>query len=65
VLSDFAKTERPWVETLCDIIADNVAMIIKGEDSSFQNKVHLAMQAKGFGDAPRPAERTPGQPKPQ
>jgi peptidyl-tRNA hydrolase, PTH1 family len=59
VLSDFAKTERPWVETLCDIIADNVAMIIKGEDSSFQNKVHLAMQAKGFGDVPRPGEPKP------
>jgi PTH1 family peptidyl-tRNA hydrolase len=59
VLSDFAKTERSWVETLCDIIADNVVMIIKGEDSSFQNKVHLAMQAKGFGDVPRPGEPKP------
>jgi peptidyl-tRNA hydrolase, PTH1 family len=59
VLSDFAKAERSWVETLCDIIADNVAMIIKGEDSSFQNKVHLAMQAKGFGDVPRPGEPKP------
>jgi peptidyl-tRNA hydrolase, PTH1 family len=59
VLSDFAKTERSWVETLCDIIAANVVMIIKGEDSSFQNKVHLAMQAKGFGDVPRPGEPKP------
>jgi PTH1 family peptidyl-tRNA hydrolase len=59
VLSDFAKTERFWVETLCDIIADNVVMIIKGEDASFQNKVHLAMQAKGFGDVPRPGEPKP------
>jgi len=50
VISDFAKAERPWVEAVCDIIADNVVMIIKGEDSSFQNKVHLAMRAKGFGD---------------
>jgi peptidyl-tRNA hydrolase, PTH1 family len=60
VLSDFAKPERPWVEALCGIIADNIFMIIKGEDASFQNKVHLAMQAKGFGDVPRPDE-----PKPQ
>jgi PTH1 family peptidyl-tRNA hydrolase len=50
VLSDFAKAERPWVEALCDIFADNAVMIVKGEDSAFQNKVHLAMQAKGFGD---------------
>jgi peptidyl-tRNA hydrolase, PTH1 family len=54
VLGDFAKAERPWVEALCDIIADNAAMIATGEDAAFQNKVHLAMQAKGFGDVPGP-----------
>jgi peptidyl-tRNA hydrolase, PTH1 family len=48
VLSDFAKSEKDWVTALCDIIADNAELIAKGEDSSFQNKVHLAMQAKGF-----------------
>jgi peptidyl-tRNA hydrolase, PTH1 family len=53
VLGDFAVAERPWVEALCDILADNAAMLVKGEDSSFQNKVHLAMQAKGFGDVPQ------------
>src|SRR5579871_4018494 len=53
VLSDFAVIERPWVEALCDVIADNAAMLVRGEDSGFQNKVHLAMQAKGFGDAPQ------------
>jgi PTH1 family peptidyl-tRNA hydrolase len=56
VLADFAKIERPWVEAVCDIIADHAAMIVKAEDSSFQNKVHLAMQAKGFGDVPEPGE---------
>jgi PTH1 family peptidyl-tRNA hydrolase len=48
VLSDFAKSERPWVEALCDIVADNADLLVKGEDASFQNKVHLAMQSKGF-----------------
>ena len=51
VLNDFAKNERDWVRALCDIIADNVEMIVKGDDAGFQNKVHLAMQAKGFYDA--------------
>jgi PTH1 family peptidyl-tRNA hydrolase len=51
VLNDFAKNEKEWVAALCDIIADNAEMLAKGEDSSFQNKVHLAMQAKGFYDA--------------
>src|SRR5213083_477050 len=50
VLSDFAKEERPWVEELCTIIADNAALLAKGQDASFQNKVHLAMVAKGFFD---------------
>jgi PTH1 family peptidyl-tRNA hydrolase len=49
VLNDFAKSERPWVEALCDIVADNVALLASGKDSTFQNKVHLAMEAKGFG----------------
>ena len=50
VLQDFAKSERPWVEALCDIVADNAALLVEGKDSTFQNKVYLAMAAKGFGD---------------
>jgi PTH1 family peptidyl-tRNA hydrolase len=49
VLQDFAKAERPWVEALCETVADNAALLANGEDASFQNKVHLAMDAKGFG----------------
>jgi peptidyl-tRNA hydrolase, PTH1 family len=54
VLNDFAKTDRPWVEALCEIIAENVELLVRGEDASFQNKIHLAMDAKGFGE-PKPA----------
>jgi PTH1 family peptidyl-tRNA hydrolase len=50
VLSDFAKDERAWVQALCAAIADNAALLAAGSDSTFQNKVHLAMQAKGFFD---------------
>jgi len=56
VLQDFAKDEWPWVEALCDIVADNVALLIEGKDSTFQNKVHLAMAAKGFGSADEPED---------
>ena len=52
VLSDFAKSEWPWVETLVDILAENVDLLVRGEDASFQNKVHLAMLAKGFAGKP-------------
>ena len=50
VLSDFAKSERAWVKALCEIIADNAPLLATGQDASFQNKVHLAMQARGFYD---------------
>jgi len=56
VLNDFAKSERGWVEALCGVIADNAALLAKGEDASFQNKVHLAMQAKGFFETKTPDE---------
>jgi PTH1 family peptidyl-tRNA hydrolase len=51
VLQNFAKSEWPWVEALCDIIADNAGLLVEGKDSTFQNRVHLAMSAKGFGGA--------------
>jgi peptidyl-tRNA hydrolase, PTH1 family len=49
VLSDFAKDEWPWVEALCEIVADNAGLLVEGKDASFQNRVHLALEAKGFG----------------
>ena len=55
VLQDFAKDEWPWVEELCDVIADNAGLLAAGKDASFQNKVHLAMQVKGFGDKEEPS----------
>jgi PTH1 family peptidyl-tRNA hydrolase len=48
VLGNFAKADREWVATLCEVIADNAVMLAQGQDASFQNKVHLAMDAKGF-----------------
>jgi peptidyl-tRNA hydrolase, PTH1 family len=50
VLSDFAKSEKAWVEALIGVLADNADLIARGEDATFQNKVHLAMVARGFGD---------------
>src|SRR6476619_2286496 len=50
VLGDCVKSEWAWVEALCDVMADNAPLLVKDKDSSFQNKVHLAMEAKGFTD---------------
>jgi PTH1 family peptidyl-tRNA hydrolase len=56
VLSDFAKADRAWVEALIGAVADNAELLARGEDASFQNKIHLAMDAKGFGE---PAKKGP------
>lgn len=57
VLRDFAKSEEPWVGDLIGAIADAAPALAKAEDASFQNKVHLAMEARGWGDVKRPGEK--------
>ena len=57
VLNDFARSEVGWVETLCDVVARNAALIARGDDAGFQNKVHLAMEAAGFADVKRVGEK--------
>ena len=48
VLGDFAKSEHGWLEVLCDATATNAGDLVKGDDASFQNKVHLRLEAAGF-----------------
>ena len=50
VLADFAKGDAAWVAALSEAVAENAPLIASGHDASFQNKVHLAMQGKGFFD---------------
>jgi PTH1 family peptidyl-tRNA hydrolase len=57
VLSDFARSEEPWVEALCNATADQVPLLVKGDDAHFQSKVHLAMEAAGFPEVNRVGER--------
>lgn len=48
VLSDFPKSERDWVTALCQAIARDAALLIDGQDASFQNKVSLRLVEGGF-----------------
>ncbi|MBX9932640.1 MAG: aminoacyl-tRNA hydrolase [Methylobacterium sp.] len=50
VLNDFGKSEQPWVQDLCRAVADHAELLATGDDASFQNKVHLAMAARGWDD---------------
>jgi PTH1 family peptidyl-tRNA hydrolase len=63
VLSDFAESDRGWVDALIAIIGDNAELIARGQDASFQNKVHLAMVAKGFGQPEGDEENENDDPK--
>ncbi|MBY0362754.1 MAG: aminoacyl-tRNA hydrolase [Phreatobacter sp.] len=56
VLNDFAKAEMPWVEDLCDACADHAEMLAAGDDAAFQNRIHLAMEGRGWGEVKRPGE---------
>lgn len=57
VLRDFAKAEQPWVDDLVRAVADATPLLAGDDDASFQNKVHLAMEARGWSDVKRPGER--------
>ncbi|MBV1705403.1 MAG: aminoacyl-tRNA hydrolase, partial [Hyphomicrobiales bacterium] len=50
VLGDFAKSEGPWVEALCDAVAEHFGELAQGRDAEFQNRVHLRMKAAGFAE---------------
>lgn len=49
VLSDFAKSERLWLERLLDAIAEAAPLLARGDDSGFMNKVVLLTRAEEEG----------------
>jgi PTH1 family peptidyl-tRNA hydrolase len=57
VLGDFGKAEEPWVEDLCRAVADEADLLAAGQDAQFQNRVHLAMEVRGWTDVKRPGEK--------
>jgi PTH1 family peptidyl-tRNA hydrolase len=57
VLGDFAKADRDWLDPLLDAIADNAAMLVKGDESGFMNKAALAVQGKTGAEPENPARK--------
>ncbi len=43
VLSDFAKSDKVWLAQLLEAVADYAPLLVEGENGTFQNKVHLAL----------------------
>jgi len=50
VLGDFAKADSRWLEPLLDAIGNHCDLLVAGDDSSFLNKLTLAV-GKGLPDA--------------
>ena len=53
VLHDFAKVDQDWLQPLLSAIAENAPLLAKGEDSSFMNRVHLAVATERAGGSRR------------
>jgi peptidyl-tRNA hydrolase, PTH1 family len=43
VLGDFAKSDRDWLQKLLPGLADEVPLLVAGQDEKFQSKVALAL----------------------
>jgi PTH1 family peptidyl-tRNA hydrolase len=54
VLGDFAKVDAEWLQALLDGVADNVGMLLKGDDNGFMNKLALAVNGDGAERSARP-----------
>lgn len=59
VLGDFAKVEETWLIPLLDTLADNAAMIVRGDDNGLMNKLALAVQGDAAERPQRPVAADP------
>ena len=64
VLNDFAKADRDWLEPLIDAIADNAALLAKGDDNGFMSKLALAVPSGSKGEASRVGSKSGAEDKP-
>ncbi len=54
VLHDFAKADSEWLDPLLTAIAEHAPLLAGGEDSSFMNRVHLALAEEEDGPEETP-----------
>ncbi|WP_408887508.1 aminoacyl-tRNA hydrolase [Rhodopila globiformis] len=47
VLGDFAKADKPWLETLLDAVADAAPFLAQGKPADFMTRVALLTQDNG------------------
>jgi len=57
VLRDFAKADSEWLTPLLDAVAEHAPLLAGGEDSTFMNRVHLAMAEEEEAEEEAPRSR--------
>ncbi|MCR9135798.1 MAG: aminoacyl-tRNA hydrolase [Alphaproteobacteria bacterium] len=58
VLGDFAKADHQWLDPLLEAIGDHCDLLVRGDDSSFLNKLSLAAGSGSDKQAQRQAGKT-------
>lgn len=61
VLGDFAKSDSEWLEPLLAALAENAALLVRGEDSQLMNKLALSGGAAPAKPEPKAAPARKGQ----
>jgi PTH1 family peptidyl-tRNA hydrolase len=59
VLNDFSKADKEWLTPLLDTLADNVGLLLKGDDNGMMNKLALATNGDGAERPERPSTADP------
>lgn len=62
VLGDFSKDDQSWLDQFLSAIANHIGLLLANEDSSFMNRVALAMNE---GDKKSPSIQQSSKPKQQ
>ena len=63
VLGDFSKADQDWLLPMLDAVADNVGLLLKGDDNSFMNKLAIAVGGDGAARPERPPTADATRPK--
>ncbi len=58
VLKDFSKDDQDWLQPMLDGVGDHAPLLAEGNASSFQNKVHLAVNPEPL-EKPAKKKQTP------
>lgn len=65
VLGDFSRADQTWLRPMLDAVADNVGLLLKGDDNTFMNRLAIAVGGDGAARPERPPTADATRPKAQ